>query len=119
MNVVIVDGDVPYPATCGKRLRTLNLMLRLARRHRVTYISRDHGRPAEARTARDYLGGHGIEAVFVADPLPAKSGPLFYARLAVNLASPLPYSVATFQSRRVQEAVAAHAARRRVDLWQF
>ena len=40
MKVVIVDGDVSYPATSGKRLRTLNLMLRLADRHQITYLGR-------------------------------------------------------------------------------
>src|SRR5437764_6305133 len=39
-HAVIVDADVSYPATSGKRLRTLHLMLRLAKRHRVTYIDR-------------------------------------------------------------------------------
>ena len=32
MHAVIIDGDVSYPPTSGKRLRTLHLMLRLAKR---------------------------------------------------------------------------------------
>ena len=40
MKVALVDGDVSYPATSGKCLRTLNLMLRLAEHHEVTYLAR-------------------------------------------------------------------------------
>jgi polysaccharide biosynthesis protein PslH len=119
MRVVIVDGDVPFPASSGKRLRTLNLMLRLARRHDITYIARCHGGPAELRPARDYLEDHGVRAVLVDHPTPRKSGPGFYARLAANLLSPLPYSAASHVSAPVWQAVRAHAATHTTDLWQF
>src|SRR5262249_20147677 len=118
MNVVIVDGDLSYPANSGKRLRTLNLMIRLARRHRVTYICRGQG-GAGADKARTFLGDHGVAAVVVDEPLPRKSGPLFYARLAANLLSGVPYSVATHDSPGMREAVRAHAAKHKVDLWQL
>jgi glycosyltransferase involved in cell wall biosynthesis len=118
MDVVIVDGDVSYPATSGKRLRTLNLMLRLARSHRLTYIARCHHR-AEAGVAREFLGDHGIEPILIDDPAPCKAGLSFYTRLAANLLSPVPYCVASHQSEPMRRAVVAHAAGRRVDLWQF
>ncbi len=54
MNAVIVDGDAAYPPSSGKRLRTLNLMLRLARRHRITYIARCHDGPDAAKRAAAY-----------------------------------------------------------------
>jgi len=38
MHIAILDEELPYPMTSGKRLRTLNLLMRLARRHRLTYI---------------------------------------------------------------------------------
>jgi hypothetical protein len=117
MNVAIIDGDVPYPATSGKRLRTLNLMLALARRHRITYVGRG-GDPAESEQARAFLKGHGVEPTIVDDPLPQKKGAAFYARLAGNLFSRLPYSVSSHRSAKMREAVAALAARDKVDLWQ-
>ncbi len=119
MNAVIVDADLSYPATSGKRLRTLNLMLRLARRHHVTYIARNHGSAEDARRAREYLEDQGVRTVVVDDPLPRKSGAGFYLRLAANLFSPLPYSVATHTSAAMRRAVEAHAAANPVDLWQF
>src|SRR5262245_4079765 len=120
MNAVIVDGDLSYPATSGKRLRTLNLMLRLAKRHQVTYIARNHGGAEEARQAREFLQDHGIRTVLVDHPLPRKSGAEFYARLAANVLSAAPYSVATHTSAPMKQAVMAHAAApHRVDVWQF
>lgn len=118
MHVVIVDGDVSYPPSSGKRLRTLHLMLRLARRHRLTYIARAHNGVKEIRQARDFLSDHGIEPILLDDPLPCKQGLGFYTRLACNLLSPLPYSAASHHSARMREAVRSHAAAHAVDLWQ-
>src|SRR5438477_13190716 len=119
MHAVIVDADVSYPATSGKRLRTLHLMLRLAKRHRVTYIGRCDAAQPQAAEARQYLGDHGIEALFVDHPLPAKKGLTFYGRLAANLLSPLPYSVASHRSLPMRRTVEEYAAAHRVDVWQF
>jgi glycosyltransferase involved in cell wall biosynthesis len=119
MNAVIVDGDISYPPTSGKRLRTLHLMQRLARRHRVTYIARNASGSSVTRSARDYLQDHGIETVFVEHPLARKAGPAFFARLALNLLSPLPYSVASHRSAPMREAVTRYAATHAVDVWQF
>jgi glycosyltransferase involved in cell wall biosynthesis len=119
MHVAIIDGDISYPSTSGKRLRTLNLMLRLAERHRLTYIARGHRGQEEVRAARAFLNDHRIDTVLLDDPIAAKKGLGFYARLAANVLSPLPYSVASHQSRRMARAVQEHAARNKVDLWQF
>jgi glycosyltransferase involved in cell wall biosynthesis len=119
MNVAIVDGDISYPATSGKRLRTLNLMLRLARRHKLTYICRGQAGGPGATRATEFLAGHGIRTVVVDHPVARKSGPLFYGRLVGNLLSPLPYSVASHLSPLVRRTVNELADRNRFDLWHF
>src|SRR5882757_5440280 len=98
MNVVIIDGDVSYPATSGKRLRTLNLMLQVAKRHRITYVGRCAADSEEARLAPDFLRQHNIEPILVHDPVPHKSGLAFYGRLFANLFASDPYSVTSHQS---------------------
>src|SRR5208283_2447544 len=105
MHVVIVDGDVSYPPTSGKRLRTLNLMLQAARRHRITYIGRCAAGSEEDRSAPAFLRAHGIEPILVHDPVPSKSGAAFYARLLANLFSSRPYSVTSHQSAAMCRAV--------------
>jgi glycosyltransferase involved in cell wall biosynthesis len=117
LRVTILDEELPYPATSGKRVRTLNLVLRLARRHHITYLCHRNADPAEARQAAEFLAGHGVETLVVPRSIPRKSGPVFYARLAANLLSPLPYSVASHTSRALRRAARAHAAGA-VDLWQ-
>ncbi len=118
MNVVIVGGSLPYPPTAGNRIRTLNLTLRLAARHRITYIYHRGGDLEELRSAAAYLGEHGVETLGVDHAVPPKSGPAFYARLAANLASPLPYSVATHIGPEMRRAVRSFAETHAVDLWQ-
>lgn len=119
MNVVIVDGDVSFPPTSGKRLRTLHLMLRLARRHHVTYAARGDIRGDAARQAQEYFRDHRINPLLVHDPVPRKSGALFHARLVANLLSALPYSVASHHSAQLSRTLQRHTDRHPVDLWQF
>ncbi|MGP0064404.1 MAG: glycosyltransferase [Isosphaeraceae bacterium] len=115
LNVAIVTSELPYPPTAGNRIRTLNLALRLARRHRISFIAH---RNDESVAASRFLRESGIETVLVDRVVTAKSGPAFYARLAANLASPVPFSVASHNSPALRQAVHAHARRHRIDLWQ-
>jgi glycosyltransferase involved in cell wall biosynthesis len=117
LRVVLVDEELPYPANSGKRIRTLNLTLRLARRHRLTYVCHRNADAAEARRAAAFFAEHGIATVVVERTVPRKSGPRFWLRLAGNLLSPLPYSVATHTSRALRRTLVRLAAGRPVDLW--
>jgi polysaccharide biosynthesis protein PslH len=118
MHVAIIDGDVAYPADSGKRLRTLNLMLRLAADHRITYIARSHT-SAHSVKAAAFFADHDIASVFVEEPVAIKKGPLFYGRLAQNFFSPFPYSVVSHRSAAMRKAVARHAAEKPIDIWQL
>src|SRR5438270_14077297 len=91
LHIVIVDEELPYPPTSGKRIRTLNLVLRLAQRHRLTYLCHRNADPREAAAATAFFLDNGITPVVVERAVPPRRGPGFYARLALNLLSPLPY----------------------------
>jgi glycosyltransferase involved in cell wall biosynthesis len=117
LNVVMLDEELPYPANSGKRIRTLNLTLRLARRHRITYLCHRNADPCEAARAAAFFREHGIEPVVVDRAVPPRKGPAFYARLAANLLSPLPYSVTSHNSAPLRQALADHARSHAVDLW--
>jgi polysaccharide biosynthesis protein PslH len=117
LRVVMVDEELPYPPTSGKRIRTLNLTLRLAKRHQLTYVCHRNADAEEARQAAAFFAEQGIETVVVDRTVPSKSGLRFYARLAANLLSPLPYSVATHTSPALRRALAEHAASHPVDVW--
>ena len=118
LHVVIVDEELPYPANSGKRIRTLNLVLRLAARHQITYICHRNADPNEARCAAAFFQDHHIETIVVDRAVPPRRGLGFYGRLAANLFSSLPYSVASHTSRILQETIRTYAADHSVDLWQ-
>jgi len=117
MNVVIVDEELPFPPNAGKRIRTLNLILPLARRHNITYLSYQNRDSEDTRAAVDHLQSHGIATVLVNRTLPPNAGVKFYGRLLLNLLSPLPYSVQSHKSRALRRAIGRHAATHEVDLW--
>jgi glycosyltransferase involved in cell wall biosynthesis len=117
LRVAVLDEELPYPPNSGKRIRTLNLLKRLATRHQITYICHRNADANEARRAEEFLRDHGIRAVIVERAVPPKAGLAFYARLAVNLLSSLPYSVATHSSPALRQAVQVHMAKHPVDLW--
>lgn len=121
LRVAVVDEDVPFPITSGKRIRTVQLLTRLARRHRITLICHRNRDEAAAREGVDYLAEHGIATVFARRSAPLQSvqarGPRFYARLALNLLSPLPFIVQAHSSRALRRAVEDHSANHAVDLW--
>ena len=118
LRVVIVDEELPYPPDSGKRIRSFNLALRLARRHKITYLGHRSQTADETRNAETFLHDHGIGAVVVDRAVPLNSGPAFYARLAANLLSPLPYSVQRHATSEMQAAVRRLDAEADVDLWQ-
>src|SRR5262245_37951949 len=117
LHVAVLDEELPFPLTSGKRIRTYNLLARLATRHRVTIFCHQNPDHRESLAAEDAFRDLGIETVVVDRVVPPKSGPGFYARLAGNLLSPLPYSVASHASLALAEAVRKHASTNRVDVW--
>lgn len=117
LRVAVLDEELPYPLTSGKRLRTFHLLSRLAERHRITLLCHRNADPAEVPLAEAAFHRLGIETVVVPRAVPTKSGPGFYARLAGNLLSPLPYSVETHTSPELVAAAEEHAADTPIDLW--
>jgi glycosyltransferase involved in cell wall biosynthesis len=117
LNIAVLDEELPFPLTSGKRIRTFNLLSRLAHRHRVTIICHRNPDRMESLAAEEAFHELGIDTIVVDRAIPPKSGPGFYARLAGNLLSPLPYSVATHSSPALADAARQFARENAVDLW--
>jgi glycosyltransferase involved in cell wall biosynthesis len=117
MRVVVVDEEFPFPANSGKRLRTLNLLLPLASRHRITYLAYQNADPGETAEAASFLRAHRIQPVIIPRRLPRKAGLKYYCRLAWNLTSALPYSVQTHNSQALRDAIRSYELNNAVDLW--
>ncbi|HKB02468.1 MAG TPA: glycosyltransferase [Gemmataceae bacterium] len=117
LHVAVLDEELPYPLTSGKRIRSFNLLTRLAKSHRVTYIAHRNADPDEVRPAAKALRDHDVFPIVVDYRVPPKAGAGFYARLLRNVLSPLPYSVATHASRAMQGAMDRLVATDPPDLW--
>ncbi|MFO0930451.1 MAG: glycosyltransferase [Gemmataceae bacterium] len=117
LRVVLIDEELPYPATSGKRIRTLNLVQRLAARHQLTYVCHRNADPAELQAAEAHFAALGVRTVVVERAVPPRSGVGFYARLAANLLSRLPYSVASHTSPALTAALRQLQQTEPVDLW--
>ena len=101
LRVLVIDEEMPFPPDAGKRIRTWNLLRRLARRHSVTLLC--YGQ--ENDPAKAALESANIK-VCLADPPPSGSGMALYAKLAANLFSYYPYSVVKHYSSAFQNAYA-------------
>jgi polysaccharide biosynthesis protein PslH len=117
LHVAVLDEELPYPLTSGKRIRSFQLLTRLAKTHRVTYVAHKNPDLDELRVAAKALRDHDVFPVVADRVVPPKSGLGFYARLARNVVSPLPFSVATHASRRFAAAMDDLVRRDPPDLW--
>jgi glycosyltransferase involved in cell wall biosynthesis len=94
-------------------------MLPLARRHQITYLCRASGDSGAMDVAREFYEDRRIRFIAVGDPPTGHDGVRFYGRLAANLLSRLPYSIASHRSHAVRDEIRRIAATEKVDLWQF
>lgn len=119
MKVVVVNEGPLYPPNGGARIRTLNLLLRLAGRHEITCICRASADARETLESHEYLQASGIRCITVDSPIQPKHGVGFYASLAGSFVRGEPYSVSAHNCPAMRRAIVEHAARNPVDLWQF
>ncbi len=116
----MVDEELPYPPTSGKRIRTLNLdpAARAATSVDIP-VSPQRLTPRRASKRNCFFAEHGIQTVVVERTVPPKSG-------LVVLRSPGPRtccrhchipSSRTTASALTSLALQQHAATQRVDVW--
>ena len=97
LKVLVLDEEIPYPPNAGKRIRTWNLLKRLAQRHTVCLLC--YGSSSDPAAAQVQKAGINLCLV---EPQTAIRGWRLYLRLLGNLFSPYPFSVAKHYSGRYQ-----------------
>ncbi len=99
MKIIVTDEEFPYPPNTGKRIRSFNLLKRLARHHHLQYLA--YGKEnSESYKIFKQLDMHPIA---VKPQVPSKSGPIFYFRLLFNLLSKHPYIVSSHYSSQFRK----------------
>lgn len=117
MRVVVLDEELPYPLNSGKRIRTGNLITRMARRHEIEYVCYPADDLEERSAATNHYETLGVAVRYIDDRLPPNRGPAFALRLAANLASPQPYSVQKHIRAELLRLVSEIAQDSPPDLW--
>jgi sugar transferase (PEP-CTERM/EpsH1 system associated) len=115
VHILWLKTELLHPVDKGGRIRTYNMLRALRRGHRVTYLTLDDGTAAPdaaERAVEEYCH----ELVRVPFAPPPKGTARFYADLAANVLSPLPYAVARYRSPAMRRAAEAAVARGGVDV---
>lgn len=96
MRILWVNTELLHPVDKGGRIRTLNMLKELKREHHITYLTLDDGTAAADARARAAEYCHDL--IVIPHRTNAKFTASFYADLARNLASPLPYFMQKYKS---------------------
>ncbi|MEW5795005.1 MAG: glycosyltransferase family 4 protein [Candidatus Zixiibacteriota bacterium] len=112
MKILIIDEEFPWPLDSGKRIRTFNLVSRLASHHEIRFVAYGD----ESSGGFNHLVSCGITPIAVPARVPRKSGPMFYLRLLKNVFSPWPYIVSSHYSRLFARTLEAEMVRQRPDI---
>ena len=103
MRILWLKTELLHPVDKGGKIRTYHLLKQLKADHHITYLTLDDGSaPADAAdNAVEYC--HDLIRIPHATREKFSTG--FYAELAVNLASPLPYAIRKYKSEQMTKAI--------------
>lgn len=102
MKILWLKGDFLHPTTRGGKIRTLEMLKRLHRRHEVHFIALDDGTSSEAIPRASEYSTH---AYPVPHHVPIRGSAAFYAQSLGNLFSDLPLSLARYKSSAYERTV--------------
>jgi sugar transferase (PEP-CTERM/EpsH1 system associated) len=114
MKILWLKTELLHPVDKGGKIRTYHLLKQLKTDHQITYLTLDDGSaPADARDdAVEYC--HDLIRIPHATREKFSTG--FYAELAVNMASPLPYAIVKYRSEQMTKAIEAATAKNHFDV---
>jgi len=102
MKILWLKGDFLHPTTRGGKIRTLEMLKRLHRRHEVHFVALDDGAsPESVPRAAEYS----TRAYPVPHRVPPRGTPAFYLQSVGNLFSDLPLSLARYKSAEYERTV--------------
>ena len=114
MNILWVKTELLHPLDKGGKIRTFQMLRELKREHHITYVTLDDG--SAAADALEAAAEYCHNVVPISFRVRAKRSGAFFADLAVNLLSPLPYAVAKYRSNDQRREIGGRAASNAVDL---
>lgn len=113
MRILWLKTELLHPIDKGGKIRTYNMLRELKREHEITYLTLDDG---SDETARSLAAEYCHDLVRIPHRTRPKFSPGFYAELATNLVSPLPYFMKKYESAEMRRAIGELARANRFDV---
>ncbi|MBX3232346.1 MAG: glycosyltransferase [Labilithrix sp.] len=117
MHILWLKTELLHPVDKGGRIRTYQTLRALARSHQVTYLALDDG--GAAPNARELAKEYAHDVITVPFSPPERGTLAFYADLAKNAVSRLPYAVGKYRSPRFEDEIRRLAPKVDVVLCDF
>ncbi len=114
MRILWLKTELLHPVDKGGKIRTFHMLKELKREHHITYLTLDDGSGAPDAVERASEYCH--EVVRIEHRTRAKFSAGFYAELAANLVSPLPYFMKKYKSARMRSEIERLVAGDRFDV---
>lgn len=114
MRILWLKTELLHPVDKGGKIRTYNMLRELKRDHHVTYLTLDDG--TAGRTAREQASEYCHELVCIPHQQQEKFTPGFYAGLAFNIFSRLPYAIQKYHSQPMRAAIEEQLRSENIDV---
>jgi len=114
MHILWLKTELLHPVDKGGKIRTYQMLRELKRDCHVTYLTLDDG--SAGREARERAAEYCHELVTVPHRTREKFSASFYAELALNVASPLPYFMKKYKSAAMRREVERRLAAEEFDV---
>ena len=114
MHILWLKTELLHPVDKGGKIRTYHMLKALKREHRVTYLTLDDG--TAAPDAADKAVEYCDKLMLVPHATSAKFSPKFYAELAQNLVSSLPYFIKKYESAAMRQAIEQRVSKGDIDV---
>jgi len=113
MKILWLKSELLHPVDKGGKIRTYHLLKHLKTDHHITYLTLDDGADQDApASAQEYCH----DLICIPHLTRPKFSAGFYAELALNLASSLPYAIRKYKSAAMTRAIAAATSRDNFDV---
>ncbi|MDT7540271.1 MAG: polysaccharide biosynthesis protein PslH [Acidobacteriota bacterium] len=114
MHILWLKTELLHPVDKGGKIRTYQMLRALKRAHHITYLTLDDG--TASADAHERATEYCHELVCVPHNTRAKFSAAFYAELARNVVSPLPYFMQKYVSASMRREIETLIAREQFDV---
>jgi len=114
MRILWLKTELLHPVDKGGKIRTYNMLKELKRSHRITYLTLDDGRATNE--AHELASEYCHELICIPHEHREKFTAGFYAELAVNFTSPLPYAIRKYESTGMRTEIVNRARLENFDV---